>query len=68
LREEPKEFHDRYRSKLDLLECDFVVMPMFAEGGRFFFKEQFLIEFFIVRNHWRLGIIENPGKFMEGKT
>jgi hypothetical protein len=31
LKEEPEEFHERYRGKLDLLEFDFLVMPMFAE-------------------------------------
>ena len=36
LTENPDDFHERYRRKLNLLEYDFVVMPMF-KGYLFFY-------------------------------
>ena len=55
--EYPERFTEKYRSRVNLLEHDFVVMPMFEKCSNSG-----------IRDHWKLGIIEKPGEFMEGNT
>ena len=53
----PERFTEGYRARVNLLEHDFVVMPMFERCSNS-----------VTRDHWKLGIIEKPGKFMHGNT
>jgi hypothetical protein len=48
---------DFNRTRVNLLEHNFIVMPMFEKCSNS-----------VIRDHWKLRIIEKPGEFMEGNT
>jgi hypothetical protein len=67
LTEDPERFGERYRTRVNLLEYDFVVMPIF-EAYVFDCFDKSYHSNLVIRNHWRLGIIEKPGELMKGNT
>lgn len=64
----PKTFNEKYRARVKLFEYDFLVVPMFEWYGIDLFTYSPLIFFLFFRNHWKLGIVENPGDFINGNA